>query len=284
MARINNRQLARRSGRSEMKEQAPEKGNAMTKNEIAQNIEELMALLKPTWPDFNTGHLVCEESPEEKAAREKREADDNDEGDEDEDETDNETADQKAAREKKEKEDEEKDDEYVRLPKGEAERLRRENRDAKKKERDREKQEKEKAEKDKAEKGKWEEIASDRAKERDEAIKERDEAKNELVGYKRQQRVTSKASKLLFIDPADAHLYLKDTEMDDDDQTERALKRVLREKPHLKSTKRPSGTPLNGNEGGLTFEQISTMSQQELIDRKPEVDAALTAMGQSQGG
>lgn len=273
-----NRQLARRSGRSETKQQAPGKGNIMQlKHEIAQDIDELMNLLKPSWPLFDTGRLVCEETPEEKAAREAREADaDKDDDDDDED---NKEPDGKKS-DKKEKDDE---DEYVRLPKGEAERLRRENSEAKKRERKREREEKEKAEKDKAEKGKWEEIASDRAKERDEAIKERDEAKQELIGYKRQQRVSSKASKLLFIDPADAHLYLKDEEMDDDDRTERALKRVLREKPHLKSTKRSSGVPLNGNEGGLTFEQIQNMTEEEIIARKPEVDKALAAMSKSGG-
>jgi hypothetical protein len=173
------------------------------------------------------------------------------------------------------------DDEYVRIPKDEAARLRRENREARDKERERERKEKEREEKDKAEKGRWEEIAQDREKERDAAIKERDDAQEELQSYKRQQRVTKIAQRLMFIDPADAHLYISNEEMDDDDRTERALKRVLREKKHLKSNKAPTGVPAGGggNGGGLTFEQIKNMSQDELINRKDEVDAALAAMG-----
>ncbi len=248
---------------------------------LLEPVEELRELLKPTWPEFNTGHLVCEETPEEKAAREQEERE-TAEAEAEAEKEDEDKEDKGKTKAKKDEKDED-DDEYVRIPKSEAERIRRENRESKKRERERERQEKEKAEKDKAEKGKWEEIANDRAKERDEAAKERDEAKNELVKYVRQQRVTSKASKLLFIDPADAHLYLKPEEMDDDDRTERALKRVLREKPHLKSTKKPSGGPLNGNEGGLTFEQIQNMSEEEIIARKPEVDAAMSAMGQDRG-
>ncbi len=175
------------------------------------------------------------------------------------------------------------EDEYVRLPKSEAERLRRENNEAKRKDRDREKKRKDEEEKAKAEKGKWEELASDREKERDEAVRERDDARNDLKSFQRRLRITEIAKRLNYVDAEDAHLYLKESEMDDDDLTERALKRVLREKKHLKADARSSGSPMGGgaNGGGLTIEQIQAMSMEEQIVRKDEVDKALEAMGRS---
>jgi hypothetical protein len=186
------------------------------------------------------------------------------------------------------KDDDDKDDddddkdEYVRLPKAEAERLRKENLDAKKAERKRKREERDKAEKDKADKGKFEEIANDAKKERDEAIQAKEEAENKLKTYERKSRVEAIAKRLMFIDPDDAHRYLEPDEMDDEDRAERALKRVLREKKHLKSSKPPSGGPLNGGggDGLFTLEQIRAMSEEEHIANKDKVDKSLAALGQ----
>lgn len=144
-----------------------------------------------------------------------------------------------------------------------------------------EKEARKRREREQRESGQWQELLD----ERDETIRtleaERDEARYELTSFQRRVRVTRAAVRLGFKDPEDAVRFLPEDETEDDASTERALKRLAREKSYLVEQRRSSGAPVNGEggAGGLTLEEIQRMSPEEINKRWPEVQAAMAAGG-----
>lgn len=137
-------------------------------------------------------------------------------------------------------------EEYEQLVKdrNEANRLRREAAERSRKERERKRKEAE-------EQGKWEQIARSLEEERDAALAGEQEAREELRAFQREVRVTRIATRLGFRDPDDALRFLADGEADDDNQCERALKRIASEKPYLIADQVPTRTGVSvGGEGG----------------------------------
>lgn len=238
------------------------------------------------WVFPNSGRRVprqvgAEETPEEKAAREEQERKDKEARDQ-------ETPEQKAERERKEQERKDKDkddddDDFVRLPKKEADALRKEVAERRRKEAKAEADAKAAEEKRKAEEGKWEEIANDAKRERDEAKENEQKAQQELVDFKAQVTVGKVAQRLNFHDPTDAHKFLSKEEREGDEKSvESALKRVAREKKYLVAERRPGGGGHGGGDNGgtgLTMEIIKNMSRDEHIARKPEIDKFLASQG-----
>jgi|tagenome__1003787_1003787.scaffolds.fasta_scaffold20989830_6 hypothetical protein len=179
----------------------------------------------------------------------------------------------------KDKDDKDKDDDDVTVPKGEFQRLRRIARDAEKKEKKLADEKKATERRKKAEEGRYQELVNEAEKERDEAFRERDDARAELTKFKRTVLVTTVAQRVGFKDPSDAHLFIAADDSDDEKVAERALQRVLREKPYLKSDRRPTGGPTGDNNGGLTIEDIKGWSQEQINARWDEVQPVLAASG-----
>jgi hypothetical protein len=105
-------------------------------------------------------------------------------------------------------------------------------------------EESERRKKDKAEKkrraeesGKWKEHAEESEKRADKAEEDAETAKTELARFKREINVSKIARKLKFNDPDDALAFLSEDAADGDEkQVEKALKKVLKEKPYLKGS------------------------------------------------
>jgi hypothetical protein len=198
-----------------------------------------------------------EETDEEKKAREDREKEERERKEKEEEEE----------RRRKEKEDDDKET----LSRAEVERLKRiekEHRETKEKaEREKKDAERKKAQ----EEGRWQELVSEAEKKADEAARERDEAKNELVTYKFERRVQDVASNLGFQDASDAYKFLPgDFEKDSDEKAiERALKKVLENKPYLRNEKKASGNGSSGNgkngsAGSWTTSEIKGMTATQI--------------------
>lgn len=244
-----------------------------------QNVLDLIAYLadqaEPLWPGIHASipdwHPRNEETPEEKVAREAREAA------------------EKAKNEKdKEKDDVDKDDDddVVKVPRSEHEALRKEVAERRRREQKAEKDKKDAEKRSKAEQGQFKELAEEAQKDRDEAIKERDEARAELTKFKSRGLISKVAKRLNFEDPDDARVWFSEYAREGEDQTkesdvEAVCKRILKDKPKLQSKAPKTGGPGNGNglSGGLTFEDIQGMSQDEISTRfnEPAFQAALKA-------
>jgi hypothetical protein len=101
---------------------------------------------------------------------------------------------------------------------------------------DRAKKDKQDKRKRAEETGKWKEHATDAEKERDDAVEAKEQAEAELSTFKRNLTVSRIAGKLKFNDPDDAHKFLPESAADGNDaQVEKALRKVLKEKPYLKA-------------------------------------------------
>jgi hypothetical protein len=180
--------------------------------------------------------------------------------------------------------DDDDDDDMVRLPRGEAERLRRENRDLKKKQRDAEKDARKQREADLADNEKFKELAEERQTRVEELETELEDVKGTIASNERDKKIKKIAKRVGFADPDDARLYLDDETKDKDDKAiERALKDVLEDKTHLKGKRSGSGAPMddesNGDGGGkdtLSMEDIQGMSQDEINKRWDEVEPVLS--------
>ena len=110
---------------------------------------------------------------------------------------------------------------------------------------------------------------------------ERDEARFELDSYRRRIRISTVATRQGFKDPEDAHAFLADDETEDEQSTERALKRLARQKPYLVNKPRSSGVAVGsgGNGVGLTVEEIKSMTPDQINARWDEVQKVMSGQG-----
>lgn len=212
---------------------------------------------------------------------------DDDEDDDDADEDDADDADDDddkvAASKKKGKQDDDDDlDGFVRMPRSEVQRLRREAREARKGLKAREREERERREKDMADNEKWKDLAESRDERITELEGELEALKLEGTKNERKANIVKVAKRLNFEYPDDAHRFLDVDDMEDETSIESALKNVLRDRPRLKSRRKGSGAPIPGDSGdddgkggSLSIEDIKKMSPQEVNDRWEEVQAVL---------
>jgi hypothetical protein len=178
--------------------------------------------------------------------------------------------------------DDDDDGTHARVPKSELDRLKRIAAEKDRDERDAEKARKKAEERARRERGEWDEMLSEKDEKIAEVEAERDEAHYQLQSFKRQIRVTQAAQRLGFRDPTDAEKYISEDEAENDTDAERALKRVLREKPYLRQDRPASGLPGGGGADvdGLTVEEIRKMSPEEINARWAEVQRVMEASGQ----
>lgn len=150
----------------------------------------------------------------------------------------------------------------------------------------REAAEKKAADKAKRDAGEFEELL----KEKDEQIAsleaERDDVAHKFDSHVREGRVKDQARLFGFKDAADAMANLTTEDTEDEQSVIRALRRVARQKPYLVDPRKATGAPLgdgpsNGSGGTLTMEQVKAMSQEEIMERMEEVQAAMAASGGS---
>jgi hypothetical protein len=146
----------------------------------------------------------------------------------------------------------------------------------------REAAEKKAADKAKREAGEFEELL----KEKDEQIAsleaERDDVAHKFDTHVRENRVKDQARQFGFKDAADAMANLTTEDTEDEQAVIRALRRVARQKPYLVDPRKATGAPMGAGNGGgtsgtLTMEQVKQMSQEEIIERMDEVEAAMAA-------
>lgn len=274
------------------------RGNMLPRKERIKMLSEageLATLMQRHWSQFDTS------STDPRLAFVNKEGDDDDgddddssDGDDDDDDDDADDDDSKSKGKKdkgkkgdddddRSSDDDDDDEDMVRLPRGEAERLRRENRDLKKKQKDQEKEARRQRETDLAENEKWKELAEERESRIGELEGELDDYKSTAARNEQDRKVKKIAKRLGFADPDDARLFLDDeTKGKEDKVVERALKDVLSDKPHLKGKRKGSGAPMDDkNNGGgdgedtLTLEDIQNMDQDEINKRWNEVEPVL---------
>lgn len=177
------------------------------------------------------------------------------------------------------------DDGYVRLPRSEIQRLRRETREANKKLQQHASEERARREKDMADQEKWKDLAESREERITELEGEVEALKMEGVKNQRKASIVKVAKRLNFEYPDDAHLFLEVEDMEDEQSIEAALKSVLQDRPRLKARRKGSGAPIPGesedgdDKGELTKEMIEKMSPEEINKRWPEVQAFLRKQG-----
>lgn len=179
--------------------------------------------------------------------------------------------------------DDDEDDNRVTIDRGEHERLKRVAADADKARKKAEKAARDTREKDAREAGNWQALLDERDERIREVEAERDETRYQLDSYKREIRVSAAAVRLGYKDPQDAAHFLSEDETEDDVSTERALKRLSRNKPYLVEERRASGTAIGGgqgSDGGLSMDDIKKMKPEEINARWSEVQAAMAAGGQ----
>jgi hypothetical protein len=187
----------------------------------------------------------------------------------------------KPASKRKGAEDDADDGDFVRLPKSEMQRLRREARDAQRKLSQHATEERARREKDMADQEKWKDLADSREERITELEGELEALRMEGTKNERKATVVKVAKRLNFEYPEDAHLFLEADDMEDERSVESALKTVLRDRPKLKSRSRRSGAPIpgesetDGKDGQLTREQIEKMSPEEINKNWPAVQAFL---------
>lgn len=222
-------------------------------------------------------------------------ADEDDEDDDDEDDSDDDEEDENDEEKKdppknkggkKDDDDDDDDDAEVRVSKSELARLKRVAKEAAETKKRADEEKKRNERKKKQDEGKWQELVSEAEEKAKTAEQERDEARADLVKYKFNTRVTQVAETLAFKDPSDAHKYLPDNfdlESEEDD-IERALKKVLAKKDYLAGARKSTGGG-NGSRrnGGKTFtvDEIKNMSTDEINANwdKPGFQEALAQSG-----
>jgi hypothetical protein len=172
---------------------------------------------------------------------------------------------------------------YVRMPRSEIQRLRREARETKAALNKREAEERTRREKDMADQEKWKDLAESREERITEMEGEMEALRMERTKDERKANIIKVAKRLSFEYPDDAHRFLDVDDMEDEQSIESALKTILRERPKLKSKRRGSGAPIpgesdnDGKGGGLTIEDVKQMSPAEINKRWTEVQAVMRA-------
>jgi hypothetical protein len=174
---------------------------------------------------------------------------------------------------------EDDDDQYVRVPRSQLDehnRLKREAAEAQKAARAAQREAKRQREREQRESGQYDELLAEKDEEVLAAAARAEAAEWQLEQFQRTNRITGAATRLGFKDPGDAVRFLDDDDTEDEVSTERALKRLAREKPYLIDNQRRSGAPVNGESGiGLSLDDIKKMSQEEINSRWEEVQQAL---------
>lgn len=138
--------------------------------------------------------------------------------------------------------------------------------------------------------GNWEQVAKSREGEitdlreqLGEATDARTAAEYALDQYQRKVRVATVASKLQFRDPADAIAMLNDDDSSDDKSVERALRKLIENKPYLVDQRRATGRGMNGGSGGngapFSREQLDKMSADEINGNWEKISASLERTG-----
>lgn len=172
--------------------------------------------------------------------------------------------------------DEGDDPNTVRVNRDEYNRLKREQSEAAKARRKAERDAKKAREREQREAGNYDELIAEKDEEVSAAGARAEAAEYQLEQFQRRIRISNAANRLGFKDAEDAIRFLDEDDTEDDVSTERALKRLSREKPYLVDTRRSTGAPVNGERGvTLTHEDISKMSQDEINNRWEEVQQAL---------
>jgi hypothetical protein len=162
------------------------------------------------------------------------------------------------------------------FPWDEHNRLKREAAEAQKRARAAEREAKKQREKERRESGQYDELLAEKDEEVAAAASRAEAAEYQLEQFQRRIRIQGVAQRLGFKDTEDAVRFLDEDDTEDDVSTERALKRLAREKPYLVDAKRSSGAPVNGERSAtLTLDDIKKMSQDEINARWEEVQTAL---------
>ncbi len=174
------------------------------------------------------------------------------------------------------------DTEFVRIPKAEYDAARTAARQQSERAKKAEREAKAQKEREAAEKGQFKELADGYKGERDDALRERDDARRDYQDLTRRIEVEKVAKRLDFVDTEDAWIHaqrlnMADEAWSDPAQVEKALKRILREKPHLQGKGRVTGASRKGGGTTLTREEVSRMTEDEINSRWTEVQAALAA-------
>ncbi len=164
------------------------------------------------------------------------------------------------------------------FPWDEFNRLRREQADTAKAARQAQREAKSARERERKEAGQYDEILAEKDDEVSAAGARAEAAEYQLDQFQRRTRINASAQRLHFKDPQDAVMFLDEDDTEDDVSTERALKRLAREKPYLIDTRRASGAPIGGENGmSISMEDIKKMSQEEINARWEEVQQSLSA-------
>lgn len=164
------------------------------------------------------------------------------------------------------------------FPWDEFNRLRREQADTAKAARLAQKDAKKARDRERKEAGQYDEILAEKDEEVSAAGARAEAAEYQLDQFQRRTLINSTAQRLHFKDPQDAVRFLDEDDTDDEVSTERALKRLAREKPYLIDARRASGAPIGGENGtNISLEDIKRMSQEEINARWEEVQQALSA-------
>jgi hypothetical protein len=274
------------------------KGNMLPRHERIKMLEEageLAILLKRHWPQMKSvarseGPVNLPEDDDDDDSDDSDDDDsadaggDDDDDDSSDDDDDSDTKGKKGKKGKKgsDEDDDDDDDSFVRMPRSEVERLRRENRESKREARKREREQRAERERQLAESEQYKTLAEERQERIDELEGELETINMERDKDTRKGMVRKVAKRVNFYDPDDAPLFLDDDTIAlGEDAVEKRLKRLMEEKPNLKSKRKGSGAPIDDDEGGdkngkvLTEEQIKNMSSQEINERWDEVQKAL---------
>jgi hypothetical protein len=175
--------------------------------------------------------------------------------------------------------DEDDPDDVLELKRSEYERMRRIVREHDNDKKKREQAERKEREKRAREQGQYEDLLKEKDEQTQAAEAERDEAKYQLDAYRRRIRVQAAAVRLGFKDPEDASKFLTEEDTEDDTSTERALRKLARDKSYLVQERRSTGAPVGGDGVSLTLDQIKNMSEDEINDRWEEVQKAMANTG-----
>lgn len=182
--------------------------------------------------------------------------------------------------------DDEDDDDVLEISRADYNGLKAAAKAARKAEKDREDAEKKAADKAKKDAGEYEELLKEKEERIAELEAERDDVAHKFDTHVREGRVKEQARQFGFKDPADAMANLTTEDTEDEQAVIRALRRVARQKPYLVDPRKASGASIggvsNGTGGTLTMDQIRQMSQEEVIERMDEVQAAMAASGSNQ--
>jgi hypothetical protein len=179
--------------------------------------------------------------------------------------------------------DDEDGDGYARLPRSEVNRLRRIAADADKARKKAEREAAQRREREARDRGEFDELLQERDERVAEIEAERDEARYQLEAHKRELRVRTVANRMHFRDADDLLRFVSDDETETEKDIERAARRILREKPYLRSERSSTGMPGGGSDevDGLTLEDIRDKDTDWVNANWDRVQKVLAASGQS---